>query len=205
MNRTIALIAGCLLSVGSLGAHAQAPGVQLNLDSGLYLGVGGGKARMSPPEGQLCISTCEATDTTWQVFVGYQFNRYLAVEAGYSDLGEATTGATLAGVLVTHRIKTKVWDLVGVGSVPVTDKFSLYVKGGVYRYDADAVTTGAVVGTSSATGTEFTIGAGVQYAFFNNLAARFEVQRYNDTSGGAIGAQKEHITVWRLAGRYKFY
>jgi opacity protein-like surface antigen len=101
-------------------------------------------------------------------------------------------------------IKTNALELVGVGLLPITDNFSLYLKAGIFRYEADSTTSGAAVGTSSQNGTEFTVGAGIQYAFTRNIAARFEYQRYNDIIAGVIGFDKEDITVWRLAARIKF-
>ena len=200
MKRTIALIAIGILSLASAGAQAQTPPVQLNMDSGLYLGGGIGKART----GQGCLGTCETTDETWNLYAGYQFNRHLAIEGGYSDFGEATVSGTLVGVPITTRFETTAWELVGVGLLPITDSFTVYLKAGIFRYETDATTTGAAVGASSENGTEFTVGMGFQYAFTRNLAARFEWQRYNDIGTGSPGMWKDDITVWRLTGRFKF-
>ena len=200
MNRKTAFLAGSLLALTSLGVHAQAPAVQLNMDSGMYIGGGLGRART----GEGCLGNCDTTDKTWSAFAGYQFNRHFAVEAGYSDFGQATTSGTLVGVPVTSRLKTTAWELVGIGMLPLTDKFSVYAKAGVYRYDTDASTTGAFVGTSSAKGTELTLGGGLQYTFAGNLAGRLEWQRYSDVGTGVPGLQKDDISVWRLSARYKF-
>src|SRR6188508_2365811 len=102
MNRTSALAAGCLLSAISCGALAQAPGVQLTMDSGFYLGAGFGGAKILDACGG---GPCDPKDTTWNVFAGYQFNRNLAVEAGYSDFGEMTTSGLLGGAPVAAAIK----------------------------------------------------------------------------------------------------
>lgn len=201
MNRTLGFLAGFLLSVTSVGAQAQATGVQLNMDSGFYLGAGVGNAR----SGDRCVGICEGKDWTWNVYAGYQFNRHLAVEGGYSHLGEHTTSTTLTtGGTVTAQLKSKAFELVGVGFLPLTDNFSLYAKLGLYRYDTDATASGLLVGTSSETGTEFTGGLGMQYTFARNLAARLEWQRYADVGTGVIGLEKDGISVWRLGARYKF-
>ncbi|HUP94992.1 MAG TPA: outer membrane beta-barrel protein [Burkholderiales bacterium] len=189
------------MSAISCGALAQAPGVQLTMDSGFYLGAGFGGAKVVEGCGG---GPCDPKDKTWSVFAGYQFNRHLAVEAAYSDFGEATTSATLAGVPITATIKAKALELVGVGLLPVTDSFSVYAKLGVFHSDADATTSGAVVATSSDKSTGFTIGLGVQYEFVRRFAARFEWQRYNDIGAGITGAEKNDISVWRLAARVKF-
>lgn len=200
-TRMIAAACGLLSSL-SLGAHAQAPApeVRLNMDTGIYIGAGGGRSRT----GEGCFGVCDTSDRTWTVFAGYQLNRFFALEAGYSDFGQATTSATLLGVPVTARLDTTAWEFVAVGALPITDRFSVYGKMGVFRYDTDASTTGAAVGTSSAKGTEFTIGGGLQYVFMSNFAGRLEWQRYNDVGTGVPGLEKDFISVWRITGRYKF-
>jgi OOP family OmpA-OmpF porin len=200
MKRKIMLLAGGLLSLTSLGAQAQAPGVQLNMDSGVYIGAGGGGSRATTG----CATACDKTDKTWNVFVGYQLNRNIGIEVGYADFGSLTTGGTLFGVPSAARTDTTAWDFTLVGTLPITDRFSFYGKLGVFRYDSDATMSGAATGTASAKGTAFTIGGGVQYAFTGNIAGRFEWQHYNDVGNGVPGLAKDDISVWRVTGRYKF-
>jgi OOP family OmpA-OmpF porin len=202
MKRKTILAACALVSSLPLGAHAQAPAqeMRLNMDSGIYIGAGGGRSR----SGDRCVGVCDTTDKTWTVYGGYQFNRFFALETGYSDFGQATTSGTLFGLPVTARIDTTAWEFLAVGSLPMTDKFSVYGKFGVFRYYSDASTTGATVGTSSARGTEYTIGGGLQYVFAGNFAGRLEWQRYNDVGSGTPGLEKDFISVWRVTGRYKF-
>jgi OOP family OmpA-OmpF porin len=205
MKRTIALITGCLLSLATWAAHAQATtsGMQLTMDRGFYVGLGGGTTHSSNSN-QGCLGACDTRDTGWSVFAGYQLNKWFSGEVAYSDFGEHTISGTLFGIPVTERRKTKAFEAVGIGSLPISDTFSVYLKAGVFRYDNDTTTSGALVQTSSNKGAEFTLGVGAQYLFNRNFGARFEWQRYNDISGGQSGSPKEDITVWRLSGRYKF-
>ena len=205
MNRTLALLAGCLLSLASWAAHAQmqSSGMQLSMDRGFYIGVGGGTSHTSNTS-QGCLGVCDTRDTGWSIFAGYQLNQFFSGEIAYSDFGEHVISGTLFGLPVTERRSTKAFEIVGIGSLPIGDRFSVFVKGGLFRYDADSVMTGAAVQSGSGEGSEFTVGIGAQYLFTRNLGARFEWQRYNDISGGSAGSPKEDITVWRLSGRYKF-
>jgi OOP family OmpA-OmpF porin len=201
MKRTSVIAAGVFLSSLSVGgAYAQTPGVQLNMDSGMYIGAGGGKANLTGP----CSGVCDTKDTTWSLFAGYQFNKFLAVEAAYTDLGQQTTSGLISGVPVTSRMDTTLWELVGIGALPVTDQISFFAKAGIFRYEGEANTTGAFVGATKESGTEFTFGGGAQYAFTSNLAARFEWQRYMQVGANIPGFEKEDIGVWRLSARYKF-
>ena len=200
MKRTTIVLAGVLLSSLTTGAHAQARGMQLNMDSGAYIGGGAGKANMTGG----CSGVCDTKDVSWSIFAGYQFNRHLAIETAYSDLGQQTTSGLIAGVPITSRFETTAWEIVGVGTLPITEKFSIHAKFGMFRYESEANTTGAFVGATKEKGTEFTFGGGVQYAFTPNLGARFEWQRYMDIGAGVPGYEKDEIGVWRVSARYKF-
>ena len=198
-QRTLIAAAG-VLALTSFGAHAQTPAPQLTMDSGFYLGAGAGRAHLDVN----CTSACETRDTAWGVYAGYQFNRYFAIEAGYNDFGTMTTAATLFGVTANIRQSTTVWEVDALAIAPVSDKFSMFAKIGMYRYDTDASSSGAFVSTSSGKGTEFTLGLGAQWAFTPNLAARMEWQRYNDVGTGSVGLEEATVSLWRLSGRYKF-
>jgi len=87
-----AIIGACvsfLVLTASFGAHAQATGVKLNMDSGLYVGAGLGRSEAR----EFCLhiggGACDQKDTSWTAFFGYQVNRHLAFELGYVDLGES--------------------------------------------------------------------------------------------------------------------
>ena len=200
MTQVVNALVGGVLALAACGAQAQAPGMQLNMDTGFYIGAGIGKSRT----GEGCFGVCDVTDRTWSVMAGYQLGRHFAVEAAYSDFGETTTSGTLVGVPASARVETTAWELVAVGLLPLTDNFSFYAKAGVYRYDGDAVASGAFVARSNDKGTELTLGGGVQYSFAKNFAARFEYQSYLDVGTGVFGLDKDDLVVWRLLARYKF-
>ena len=202
-----AIVGACvslLLLAASFGAHAQATGVKLNMDSGLYVGGGLGRAEAREFCSAIGGGACDQKDTTWNAFVGYQVNRNLAFELGYVDLGESFTSGLLGGLPATVHLDTTAIELVAVGLLPLGDSFSLYGKFGMYRYETDSLSTGAAAGTGSANDTEFTLGIGAQYSFNRNIAVRAEWQRYFDVGSGAIGLDKSDTSVWRVTGRYLF-
>ena len=184
----------------SAGAQAPAPRPQLAMDSGFYLLGGAGRARSE----FRCTTTCESRDTTWAAYAGYQFNRHFALEAGYGDLGKLTVSGNLGAVPVFTRFETTFVEVDAVALAPFTDTFSAFLKLGMYHYNTDAQQSGGVSNTSSAKGTEFTLGLGFQYMFTPNLGARLEWQRYNDVGTGAPGLESDAVTLWRLSGRFKF-
>ncbi len=103
--------------------------------------------------------------TGWSVYGGYLFSRFLGIEAGYTDIGEAEINQdspyiftySLPGAFITEapgyttrfgwvethtqeyiaRIQpgTRGYQLSGIARYPLSDRFSLYGKMGVIRSD----------------------------------------------------------------------
>ena len=148
MKRTHAIVGGALLALTSIPALAQTPPAEprLTMDSGFYLGGGAGRVRGNIA----CVSSCDQKDMTWQGYVGYQFNRYFAIEGGYSDFGTIESTGSIFGGTASHRVDTTAWEAAVLAIAPFTDKFSAYVKIGMFRYKSDTTTTGIVAGNSSA-------------------------------------------------------
>jgi OOP family OmpA-OmpF porin len=203
MNRITALIAGCLSMLAPAAAHAQASGVPLQMDSGLYVGAGIGRSEAR----DFCTTlggACDAKAMTWNLFAGYKFNRHFGVEAAYSDFGKAKTSGFIGGVASSATAETTAAELVAVGFLPLTDQFSLYAKGGFFRYDSDGSAIGGVVDTSSDKGTELTFGLGAEYGAARGIGLRVEWQRYLSVGSGVLTLPKADIGVLRLGARYRF-
>jgi hypothetical protein len=78
--RQIQTAAGAaVLALASVTAQAQMPEPRLAMDSGVYIGAGVGRAHSDAN----CGAVCDTKDMTWQGYVGYQFNRFFAIEGGY--------------------------------------------------------------------------------------------------------------------------
>ncbi|MGA7984912.1 MAG: outer membrane beta-barrel protein, partial [Burkholderiales bacterium] len=121
---------------------------------------------------------CDDTDTATKIFGGYQFNKNLAVEVGYADLGKAT--ASIPGV--SAEWKTTTWDILAVGILPINQQFSVLGKIGMASWSLDASLTALGVGsaTQSASGTDVTYAVGVQYDFNDKVGLRAEWQTYSN-------------------------
>ena len=126
-----------------------------------------------------------------KIFGGYQFNRYVALEGGYFNLGKFgyTASVSTAGSL-SGEIKLQGLNLDVVGILPLTDRFSAFGRVGVIHAQArdNFSSTGLVNRAPSSprqNDTGYKFGAGVQYAFTDRLAVRGEVERYriNDAIG----------------------
>jgi len=191
-----------LLALASLGS-LFASGPAFAQQQGSYLGLGIGQSSAKLNDAAMASSVLgsgfgitalerDRRDTGYKLFGGWQFNRYLALEAGYFRLGEFSSVATTvpAGSLDTH-IKLQGVNLDLVATLPITDSLSALGRiGGTYaRNRADFVGSGAAAAINHeqrTRGSNAKYGAGLQYAFSPSLLVRGEVERYrmNDTTGG---------------------
>jgi OOP family OmpA-OmpF porin len=191
-------LVGAALAFSAPAAFAQARGAAA--DTGWYVGGSFGQSTTdcNVPAG----FSCDDKDTAWKIFGGYQINRNFAAEAGYSQLGEVT--ATGGGV--NAKAKATAWDLVGVGSYPLSNQFSIYGKLGFYNGEVK-VSSNVAGGSGKKTTTDLTYGAGVQYNFSRNLGLRGEWQRYASAKQPATTVtveDKSDVDVLSIGVVYKF-
>jgi OOP family OmpA-OmpF porin len=145
--------------------------------------------------------------TGYKIFGGYQLNRNFAVEGGYFDLGNfGYTATTVPAGTLDGRIKLRGLNLDLVGSVPLSEKFSVFGRAGLnYAQARDSFSgTGAVRVTNPnprKNDTNYKLGLGLQYALTESLAVRAEAERYrvNDAIGN-----RGHIDLVSVGLIYRF-
>lgn len=167
--KTPLAVVALVLSFASAPALAQ--------DSSWFVGLGVSylKADEACP-GAAAGAACDDKATIWKIFGGYQFNSYLGIELGLSDMGDWPASVTGLGAATA---KLRVFETVFVGTLPLSQRFSIYGKGGIYQWDADYEFPAGVAGSADANGKDYTYGAGVKFNFTRNTALRLEWQRYN--------------------------
>jgi OOP family OmpA-OmpF porin len=99
-------------------------------------------------------------DTAFRVLGGYQINRTFAAEVGYSRL------------LDKGGVEASAWELVGIASFPIANRWSAFGKLGLANVEVEAA------GVSDDK-TELTYGLGVQYDMSSKFGIRGQWQRYN--------------------------
>ena len=164
-------------------------------DSGWYGGASVGQSRAAIDDAGITrgllgsgLTTTSIDDTNrdngYKIFGGYQFNRNFSLEGGYFDLGKFGFTATTVplGTLI-GTLKLRGLNLDAVGTLPITEKFSVLGRVGVnYAETTDTFRgTGAVSvldPSPSKREVNYKYGVGVQYAFTESLALRVEAERY---------------------------
>jgi len=176
---------------------ALAQGVLGGPDSAWYAGGSVGKSSSS-----ICAfafgGSCDDQGTAYRVFAGYQVNRYLSLELGYQELGEVTIGAGP----VTQTLDTTLFDLVVLGTLPLTQRLGAYGKLGIYRANNDLTTNAPGVASAKLESNGLTYGLGLQYDVTANLGVRIEWQEYSNVIGTGIGSSNADVTsvaaIWRF-------
>ncbi|RUO37019.1 hypothetical protein CWE13_09275 [Aliidiomarina shirensis] len=186
--------------------------------TGWYLGAGGGNARATIARDKIVAdlmnSGYETTefrsdnkDFGFKLFGGYQFNRYIALEGGYFDLGKFNYTAdtnpvgTAAGELGFNG-----WNLDVVGLMPITERSSLFARVGAHnsKSSVNFVGTGAVnILTPSfrKNSTDYKFGVGYEYNVTDTISLRLEAERYR--MDDAVGNHGD-IDFYSVSVLYRF-
>ena len=154
-------------------------------DSGWYIGAMAGQSNFK----DCTAPNCDDSDTALGIFGGYQFHKNFAAELGYTDLGKASAPGFADA-------EASGFELVGVGSFPLTERFSLYGKLGFFRWDVDS-------GGQSDSGTDLTYALGVQWNFTKRLGFRAQYQVYKDVGDSATTGSTD-VDVLGVGVVFKF-
>ena len=152
-----------------------------------YIGGGLGRAHYDNVCGGATFQ-CKDRDTAWNAFAGWQFLRYLAVEAGIGEMGHVTIDA--------NNAKASAVELDAVGTLPLLARFSLIGRIGAFHGDMH----GEGIAQRKNAGTA---GIGAMWEPNPGVGLRLEWQRYPDMGGGPFMATT-NIDVTRLSMLIRF-
>lgn len=120
-----------------------------------------------------------------RAFLGYDLNRYFALEAGYTYFFVQPKEKNTAGTEQNKIKRTHNIDVMGKVKAPVADNFDLYAKLGVnyLMSDFDKKTGGQLVITEdSRKYFNVAYGAGADYCITPNIIANVEWLRFNGSA-----------------------
>jgi OOP family OmpA-OmpF porin len=208
-----------LTGLGALLCAATSP-AQAQDDGYYYGGVSLGQSRARIDEERITASLLGAGLATtamdrdnrsaaYKLFGGYQFNRHVAIEAGYFDLGKFGFRSTTdpAGTL-QGQIKLRGLNLDLVGTWPLTPRLSVIGRVGAQHAQARDSFSGSgavnvLTPSPRETATNAKFGAGLQYAITPSLLVRAEAERYrvNDAVGNRGDVNMVSVSLVMPFGR----
>lgn len=164
------------------------------VDSGAYMGLGVASGSLTACPNGNCVEFTENAQESGHLRLigGYDFNRFIGVEGGYSDFGSYKVKNTAQQIIGT--VKGNSFSLAARGGYKFTFGLSLFAKLGLasvstkYTAEPGWVLTGEL--NRRSTGVLF--GLGAQYDFNDHLGIRlsseatgFDDGAYNGAFGGA--------------------
>lgn len=164
---------GSLIAALSCGAVAPAlaetPGFNFGLDFG----------RTEAKKFCENITNCSDADTGPKFEVGYAFSDHFGLELGYTSFGTLFDSEDSE---FTVSQDSRAVTFSAIGTLPLTEWFALYGRGGVADYKSDS--SGEVQGVEihDRNGTTGFWGAGGKFSLSDRFAIRVEYQRYRDIS-----------------------
>lgn len=187
-------------------------------NTGMYMGIGAGesKAKFSHDAavqnalgaavaaGPLAV---DQTGNAYKAYLGFPISPNWAVEAGYFNLGRfGFDAATTPAGTVNGTAKVQGLNLDLVGTLPITDRWSLLGRvGAAYaetKGSIDGTGAGAVAASSTnKRDTHYKFGFGTQYAFTPALTVRLEGERYQVND---LVAQKAFVDLISVGLVYRF-
>jgi OOP family OmpA-OmpF porin len=171
-----------LFLLATLAVLGTAPRPALSQDAAWYVGLGAG--RLKADECSPAPAACDDKDTSWKLFGGYQFNRYLGYELAIVDMGKKS--ASLAGIgQATANLRS--FEMTLTAALPLGERLSAYGKAGIFTWDIDYDLPPGFIGSADSHGNDYTFGLGVKYQFTRSFAMRLEWQRYNDLGDATTG------------------
>ncbi|MCX7293422.1 OmpA family protein [Janthinobacterium sp.] len=216
----LSVMAGALLA--SQAAQAQDNSF-INPDwanSAWYLGAGVGQSRATIDEPRLRASLAangetvtafnkDQRDTGYKLFVGRQLNQYVAVEAGYFDLGKFDFRSTTSGNGVLNgQAAFRGVNLDLLGQLPLSQRVSLLGRVGMHYTKTNTEFSGnRLLGSANTHASErklnAKLGLGLEYKFSEALALRGEMERYrlNDAVGNRGDADLYSVSLVYKLGR----
>ncbi|MFT7389372.1 MAG: OOP family OmpA-OmpF porin [Candidatus Endobugula sp.] len=181
-------------------------------DNNYYIGLGYGStdsnSNITNTTGSIRL---DESDSGFKIFAGYQFNKNIAVEGFYTDLGsfsltgDADETYTLDGQALafltdgTSTLDSTTFGVAGVFSFPINETVSPYAKLGFHRWEMEGNQHLLASSLTNDDGTDPMYGLGINVSFNNNLQLRIEYERLDIDSQYA-----SHVDYTSVGLAYSF-
>ncbi len=156
----------------------------------------------------MSVTVDERSHLAWRVFGGFDWSKYVSTEVGYTDLGDVRT--TFTGAITDvqqlledanelHPTDADGFDLSVVGRYPLTERWSLHAKAGVFAWDARTRTVeqGGLSVRRKDSGEDLLFGAGASF----NVRSKWLVT--GDWSRYEVG--NSHVNFARVGLTYRWH
>ena len=153
----------------------------LAADRGFYAGAGLGLSTLEVDDVLDLGVDFDEDDIGFKLFGGYRFFPWLAVEGAYFNGGKPEIRESDGTLSASMEIEVQGLIAAAVFSLPVGERFELFIKPGVAFWDAETSIrvrdqSGSFGVDSDDSGSAFFLGGGAAFNFTENLATRLEYE-----------------------------
>jgi len=196
-------------------ALLSAAGGAFAADSGFYMGVGVGMARASFLDAGVAGGVAgtsvnnENPSFAWKEYGGYQFNKNVAVELSFADLGKTDMNVIVPGsATVTGKTTINGFGIAAVGSFPSTMGLALFGKVGGFYSTLNASTTVNIFNSGTTNISKErrfvpNIGGGINYDLTPRIGVRVEYERFLKLGTGTKSIDTD-VSMFTVGLNYKF-
>ena len=137
-------------------------------------------------EFDVAVDNFDTDDSGYKLYAGKTFIRFLAIEAGYRDLGSFRESSATNAV----DADIEVWDLSARGILPLPGRFAVFARAGYANVSVDGtLDLGTVTTDFDEDDWELFYGVGVEIEFGSHLGLRVEWEEYDvDASLNSLSA-----------------
>ncbi len=193
------ILASILTAATATSAFASVAAPHLlgnQLNHGTYVGVNLGRANLNYKKSFLTddpqitsVGSVDDAGFAGRLFMGYQFNQYIALETGFVMLQKVQfNNITVAGssTTVDESFKQSILDVMLKGILPLPDGYDLFAKAGYANVMRDDIEVTGSNGTSASSDTTDTqsvpvVGGGAEYHLTRNVIADVSYLHYFGT------------------------
>ena len=168
----------------------SAPASAQQSDAGWYIGASYGMSNIDVDTGGPGFSV-DGDDSGFKIFGGFQFSKHWGAEVGYFDAGKAS----ITGPGGSADLSVTALTFAGTGTLPLSEKFSLLGKVGLWMWDTGC--TGSIcLSSASDSDTDLYYGIGARYNINRNWGVQVEWEQFETSS--------DSVTLTSVGVRYKF-
>lgn len=187
-NKKTSLSLAIVLAAGLAGTAAHAA------EQGLFLEVGAGLSQIDMGLDNIAGVSVDDSDTFFSVGAGFNFNRLVALEAGYVDLGEATVSIPVLPYSASLSADGFYFGPRLTGAL--SSQIEGYARVGMLVWDVEFSDSEGFVGSDDGTDVYFGLGAALKIS--DQLSLGADWTRYMLESEG------EDIDIDTFGGKLKF-
>ena len=217
MNRKIfvaaALATALALPLAANAADQSGWYVALDVGQAHYTGIMGQVEAIGgiPPASSGVTTHVSNNDTGYRLSGGYKFNEYWGLEASWVDLGTAEGDGSVTSPSpgsINGKIKSYGFVVAGTGTYPFNDQWSIFLRLGMInaQKEVDVTASGSLAPaaeTTSSTDWKTTYGAGLNWNFYSNWAARIGWDQYRNL-GNQNKTGEDNVNLASVGIVYKF-